>query len=254
MKEKILVLAVDSRTTWMLTNALLKEHSSVEVVLLDNHSKLNILVSRYKKNGLLNVFGQLIFFIFSKIFISQRSKYINDLIFQANLIDHNISNIKVVKLAFKEEFKLAEYFKKYDPDIVVINGTKILSKKILNSCNAKFINLHCGITPTYRGVHGAYWALVNNDIKNCGVTIHEVDSGIDTGLIYYQERITISKPDNFHVYPFKQYIVGIPLMLKAIKDIKENKVCYIQNNQPSRLYQHPTIIQYLHSRFKFGVK
>tara|TARA_B110000003_G_C16605236_1_gene517254 strand:- start:772 stop:1536 length:765 start_codon:yes stop_codon:yes gene_type:complete len=254
MKRKIMVLAVESRTTWMITNALLNAHSNVEVVFLEKQSKIKILISRYKKNGLLNAVGQLIFFVFSKIFISQRSKYVKDLISQANLVDHNISDLKVVKLSSEEDINLVKYLKNFDPDIVVVNGTKILSKRILDSCNAKFINLHCGITPTYRGVHGAYWALVNNDIKNCGVTIHEVDYGIDTGLVYYQERINISESDNFNVYPYKQYISGIPLMLQAIKDIQENKVFNFQNNQPSKLYQHPTIIEYLHSRFKFGIK
>ena len=41
--------------------------------------------------------------------------------------------------------------------------------------------MHAGITPQYRGVHGGYWAVVNNDPEHCGVTIHFVDKGIDTG-------------------------------------------------------------------------
>ena len=44
-----MVLAVESRTTWMITNALLKAHSNVEVVFLEKQSKIKILISRYKK-------------------------------------------------------------------------------------------------------------------------------------------------------------------------------------------------------------
>lgn len=254
MKVKILVLAVDQRTTWMVSNAILKKHPDLEVLLLSKHSKKDILISRYKKSGLLNIIGQIFFIIFLKFFLSRKKKYINNLINQANLIDSNSNNIKVTKIANDEESKVVEFLKSYDPEIVVVNGTKILSKKILNSCNANFINLHCGITPAYRGVHGAYWALANDDQENCGVTIHQVDSGIDTGYIFYQEKITVSKLDNFHVYPIKQYILGIPLLLKAIKDISNNNTCYLKNSLPSKLYHHPTIFRYLYSRLKFGVK
>tara|TARA_B100000767_G_scaffold272688_1_gene300969 strand:- start:1053 stop:1817 length:765 start_codon:yes stop_codon:yes gene_type:complete len=254
MKVKILVLAVDQRTTWMLTNAIFEICPDLEVLLLSKHSKIDILFSRYKKNGLSSVIGQIIFIFFSKLFLSSKKKYISKLIQQANLLDSNLNNIEVTKLGNDEELKVAEYLKNHNPDIVVVNGTKILSKNILNSCNAEFINLHCGITPAYRGVHGAYWALVNNDIENCGVTIHQVDSGIDTGAIFYQQKIVVSELDNFHVYPFKQYILGIPLMLKVINDISNNSTQNLQNTLPSRLYQHPTIVQYLCSRFKFGIK
>jgi methionyl-tRNA formyltransferase len=43
--------------------------------------------------------------------------------------------------------------------------------------------VHAGITPRYRGTHGGYWVLLNNDPGHCGVTIHLVDPGIDTGSI-----------------------------------------------------------------------
>jgi folate-dependent phosphoribosylglycinamide formyltransferase PurN len=254
MKVKILVLAVDERTTWMVSNAILNEYSDLEVLLLSKHSKKDIFISRYKKSGLLNIIGQIIFILFSKFFLSRKKKYINNLINQANLLDSNFNNIKVTRIPNEEELKVVEYLKKHNPEIVVVNGTKILSNNILNACNAEFINLHCGITPAYRGVHGAYWALVNNDMENCGVTIHQVDSGIDTGYILYQDKIVVSELDNFHVYPIKQYILGIPLMLKAIHDISNNNTCYLKNTLPSKLYQHPTIIKYLYSRLKFGVK
>ena len=254
MKVKVLVLAIDERTTWMLTNAIFEVYPNLEVLFLSKHSKIDILFSRYKKNGLSNLIGQLIFIFFSKLFLSSKKKYISKLIQQAKLLDSNLNNIEVTNLNNDEELKVVEYLKNHNPDIVVVNGTKILSKNILNSCNAEFINLHCGITPAYRGVHGAYWALVNNDIENCGVTIHQVDSGIDTGSIFYQQRIIVSELDNFHVYPFKQYILGIPLILKVIDDISNNNARTIQNALPSKLYQHPTMIQYLYSRFKFGIK
>src|SRR5690606_24425483 len=78
---------------------------------------------------------------------------------------------------------------KIEPDIVVVNGTRIISKKVLDAVPVSFINTHVGITPKYRGVHGAYWALACGDTDNCGVTVHLVDKGIDTGGILKQAVI-----------------------------------------------------------------
>src|SRR5438093_9923670 len=46
---------------------------------------------------------------------------------------------------------------------VVVNGTRIISEAVLTASDAVFINMHAGITPKYRGVHGGYWALYNGD-------------------------------------------------------------------------------------------
>ena len=52
---------------------------------------------------------------------------------------------------------------------------------LLEAVPAVFLNTLAGITPSYRGVHGAYWALVQRQPDACGVTVHLVDAGIDTG-------------------------------------------------------------------------
>ena len=53
----------------------------------------------------------------------------------------------------------------------MINGTRIISKATLGCVPAVFINTHVGITPTYRGVHGGYWSLVEGERARCGVIL-----------------------------------------------------------------------------------
>jgi methionyl-tRNA formyltransferase len=104
--------------------------------------------------------------------------------------------------------------------------------------------MHAGITPKYRGVHGVYWALANKDPQNCGVTVHLVDAGIDTGAIISQKNITVNPQDNFVTYPLLQLAEGIPLMKKAIEDILSNRLVIQPATGESRLWHHPTIWQY----------
>jgi methionyl-tRNA formyltransferase len=74
--------------------------------------------------------------------------------------------------------------RRLSPRVVVVNGTRIVQERVLQSIDAIFLNTHAGITPMYRGVHGGYWALASRDPGNCGVTVHKVDKGIDTGSIF----------------------------------------------------------------------
>src|SRR5690606_4856447 len=99
-----------------------------------------------------------------------------------------------------------------------------ISKKILQGVNAVFINIHSGITPNYRGDHGGYWALANNDNENCGVTVFIANEGIDTGNILYQGLIQPTTKDNFVTYPYLQLGEGIGLLKKAVNDALTNKL------------------------------
>ena len=102
--------------------------------------------------------------------------------------------------------------------MVVVSGTRIIAARVLNCVPAVFINMHAGITPLYRGVHGGYWALVERNVDACGVTVHEVDTGVDTGRILGQTRITPNGEDNFVTYGFLQQAAGLPLLKRAIRD------------------------------------
>ncbi len=143
---------------------------------------------------------------------------------------------------------------KQNPDVVVVIGTRIISMEILNAIPAPFLNIHAGITPKYRNVHGAYWALVNNDVENCGVTVHLVDAGIDTGAVIFQESIKRTEQDNFVTYPFLQLAEGIKGLKQALHDIEENKLITKTAGKESNIWHHPTLWQYLYNRVVHGKK
>ena len=48
--------------------------------------------------------------------------------------------------------------------------------------------------PYNRGAHPNFWSFVNNTVK--GVTIHEIDQGIDTGKIILQKSIKFDLKKN----------------------------------------------------------
>jgi methionyl-tRNA formyltransferase len=52
------------------------------------------------------------------------------------------------------------------------------------------INIHFSPLPTYRGVYTTIWPILNGEEKS-GVTLHEIDDGIDTGPIIDQRIFSL---------------------------------------------------------------
>ena len=139
------------------------------------------------------------------------------------------------------------------PTVVVVNGTRIISRQTLSVTNCSFINTHAGITPRYRGVHGGYWALHEGDRGRCGVTVHLIDPGIDTGLVISQALIDPTDSDGFPTYPYLQVAAALPLLGAAVEDALEGRVKANPVVDESRLWYHPTVGQYLLGRAR-GVR
>ena len=78
-----------------------------------------------------------------------------------------------------------------------------------------------------------------------GVTVHLVDTGIDTGAILYQERIMPEKRDNFSTYPYLQLAAGLPLLARGGADALSGRLAPIEIDLPSKLWSHPTLWSYL---------
>ncbi|HEX8349388.1 MAG TPA: formyl transferase, partial [Hymenobacter sp.] len=117
-----------------------------------------------------------------------------------------------------------------------------------------FLNTHAGITPLYRGVHGGYWALANNDAAHCGVSVHLVDAGIDTGGIIAQALIRPEPEDNFSTYPLLQVIAGMPLLKEAVRAALAGTIQLRPAPEgTSRLWSHPTLAEYKANRRRSGV-
>ena len=252
---RVLILAGKGESTRLIFNGI-KDSFSVEKVIIEEPvPKKQLLTQRLKKLGLLKVIGQILFMAYNKILlIKQSQKRINEIKHQNNLNDENIDESIVLKVSSVNCYETKKILEEYQPDVVVVNGTRIIKKEIIETIDAPFVNTHVGITPKYRGVHGGYWALTENDIEHCGVTVHLIDTGIDTGGILYQDVIEITDKDTFNTYPYLQTVAAIPLMKKAVNDIANKTYKTRKTDLPSRLWSHPTIMEYLKYRMLHSVK
>ena len=91
--------------------------------------------------------------------------------------------------------------------------------------------------------------------ENCGVTVHLVNEGIDTGGIIAQARVTPRREDSFVTYHYLQLAAAIALLSRAIQDALAGTLRTVPPPVgPSRLYSHPTAWEYLVRRATRGIR
>ncbi len=75
-----------------------------------------------------------------------------------------------------------------NPDLLIAYGCSIIKEPLLSAFEGRFINVHLGLSPYYRGSGTNYWPLVNGEPEYVGATFMHIDAGIDTGDIIHQIR------------------------------------------------------------------
>ena len=87
------------------------------------------------------------------------------------------------------EAALVELLEEHQIDLDCLAGyMKIVGQTLLAAYEGRIINIHPAYLPEFPGAHGIEDAW-NADVDQSGVTIHWVDSGVDTGKIIKQVRV-----------------------------------------------------------------
>src|SRR5712691_10245476 len=191
----ILILAGRSELSYLLINHLARQFNIACVVFERGHLG-KMLRYRLRTLGAWIVVNQLLYLIWDRLFVRWQSRgHIGQLLsgYDASSPDGRLPTIEVDSINSAEVRALVD---KYKPAAVVVSGTGIIGKRLLGMVPT-FINIHCGITPRYRGVHGAFWAVVEGRPELAGTTVHLVDPGVDTGAILGQALIKVESSDTY---------------------------------------------------------
>lgn len=244
-KANVVVIASEGLTTNLLVEHLSSRMNVTQVFIETPESKKAILKRRIKRIGFSKTIGQVLFMLFALPFVSKREKRVSQIIKDHNLNGNKIDSNITQRINSVHDKDFAQQLELAQPTLIFINGTRILKRALLEKIKCPIINIHVGITPKYRGVHGGYWAVHNNDLAHFGVTLHLVDAGIDTGRIIAQKVITPTKEDNFKTYPILQYCNGLDLIVAQQENLLNDQIVTTTPiTQESKLHYHPTLWQF----------
>ena len=111
--------------------------------------------------------------------------------------------------------KLINFLKEENCDYFIFTAGGILKKDILN-LPIKFIHMHPGIVPHYRGSTCFYYSIINE--QSAGVTAFIMDKNLDTGNVIYQKKF--EKPN----HQFIDEVYDPFIRSETLMDIFRNKL------------------------------
>lgn len=114
----------------------------------------------------------------------------------------------------------------------------ILKGKILSIPKNGWLNFHPSYLPFNRGKYPNFWCLV--DETKCGVSLHFIDEGIDTGDIVVRREIESNWEDTGQTIYEKSIAEIISLFSDNFNNIKDNRLNRIKQSPKDGTYHKPS--------------
>ncbi len=106
------------------------------------------------------------------------------------------------------------------PDIIVVVAYGcIIPPQLLHAAKYGCINLHVSLLPKYRGSAPIQWAVLNGD-EGTGVTIMQLDEGLDTGDILMVQPVAIDPEETSGELFDRVSAVGAGTLVTALEKIE----------------------------------
>ena len=129
-----------------------------------------------------------------------------------------------------------EKLRTYGADLFVVAAYgQILSGEILRIPPRGCINVHTSLLPKYRGSAPIQWAIIEGETQT-GVTIMQMDEGMDTGDILMTSTVPISPEETGGSLHDKLAEAGAALIVDALDAIEAGKVSPIPQDEELATY------------------
>ncbi|MGC9489959.1 MAG: formyltransferase family protein [Thermovirgaceae bacterium] len=255
MKQgRILLCGRNVSVLSMIYNELSRE-LDVPLVLVEEKRPLpSRIAGRIRRKGIKKVFGQVLFSRLVLAGLRRQAKPIREEIIESyRLGTGEIDTTALISVPSINHPTALECFCETGFSAAALFGTSIMTAGSLDRIGLPLVNLHLGLSRYYRGLNCTYWALVDGRPEACGVTVHLVEKGLDSGPILAEKKILPDPGDNFAVYDFRNLAEGIPLLRKTLAGICEKGLPEPGMRGKGVLRTTPTLAEYLHNKETAGI-
>ena len=133
-------------------------------------------------------------------------------------------NLPVLQpLKARDENFIAELRELKPELLIVVAYGQILPPSILDLPPFGCLNVHTSLLPKYRGAAPIQWAIANGDAET-GVTIMQMDAGLDTGPVLSTRRTPILPADDSQILHDRLAQLGAELLVETIPDFVAGKM------------------------------
>jgi methionyl-tRNA formyltransferase len=133
-------------------------------------------------------------------------------------------NLPVLQPLKARDEKFISELRALQPDLmVVVAYGQILPQSILDLPPHGCLNVHTSLLPKYRGAAPIQWAIADGNAET-GVTIMQMDAGLDTGPVLSTRRTPILPTDDSQILHDRLAQLGAELLVETIPDFIAGKI------------------------------
>lgn len=136
-------------------------------------------------------------------------------------LEHNIPVLQPKRIKAPEA--VAE-LRAYQADIYIVAAYgQILSREILEFPKYGCVNIHASLLPKYRGAAPIQHVIIHGE-ERTGITIMQMDAGIDTGDMLYKKEVAIAADDTYETLHDKLMALGGEAITEALPLLEKGKL------------------------------
>lgn len=110
------------------------------------------------------------------------------------------------------------------PDVmVVVAYGQILPAALISTPRLGTLNVHASLLPRHRGPAPIEWAILSGDSET-GVTIMQMDPGVDTGPVLMQEKASIASDETAGQLEGRLAHLGGRLLVRALDELAAGRL------------------------------
>ncbi len=129
-----------------------------------------------------------------------------------------------------------ELLASFAPDLMVVVGYgQIIPQTIIDIPKHGILNVHASLLPKYRGAAPVQWAIANGEIRT-GVTIMQIDAGLDTGDMLFAHLISIEPDETAPSLSARLADVGADLLIETLNQLELGEVHHEKQNEAEATY------------------
>ena len=145
-------------------------------------------------------------------------------------------NIPVLQPEKIKTDEFLEELKELNPDVICVTAYgKIIPKSILELPRNGCINVHPSLLPKYRGAAPVNWTIINSE-KVTGVTIMQMDEGMDSGDILLVREVQIGDDDDAEKMLAKLSYIGGEMLVQTLTLLGEGKLKPVKQDESEVTY------------------
>ena len=130
----------------------------------------------------------------------------------------------------------AEPLRHWQPDIIVVAAFgQILRPHVLNLPPLGCLNVHASLLPRWRGASPIQHALLAGDSAT-GVTLMQMDEGLDTGAMFVQESLDIDPGETAASLHDRLSLLGADMLRRHLDDILDGRIAPTPQDDAASTY------------------